>query len=264
MNHTLVIAECGSTHDGDLEQARHLIEAARDCGADVAKFQFWSNADRLADRRGVPDEYRAIYKRYQMPAHWLPKLKATCFDEDIEFMATCYLPEDIETVAPFVKRFKVASFEATDQEFVWAHHAYQKETIVSCGMMTHDELERLLYGAIVRALHCISAYPAPIESMNLASLWPHDSEPSMFDGLSDHSRHMAIGGLAVAAGAKIVEAHLRLDETDPNNPDYAVAFSPAEFTGYVKNIRFTEVVMGDGTKRLQACEEPMAAYRVRS
>ena len=92
--------------------------------------------------------------------------------------------------------------------------------------------------------------------MNLAAL-------KQCDGLSDHSRHRWMGALAVAAGAEIIEAHLRLDDTDPENPDFATAFTPAEFADYVRNIRFAEAALGDGQKRLQDCERPMAEYRVR-
>lgn len=84
------------------------------------------------------------------------------------------------------------------------------------------------------------------------------------DGLSDHSRHALTGALAVAAGATIVEAHLRLDDTPAENPDYAVAFSPSEFTQYVKNIRDAEVMLGTGRKEIQACEHEMLSFKVTS
>jgi N,N'-diacetyllegionaminate synthase len=102
-------------------------------------------------------------------------------------------------------------------------------------------------------LHCVSAYPAPISEMNLRAVGR---------GLSDHSRNLLTGAVAVGAGARIIETHYRLDTCHPTNPDYAVAFTPAEFTQYVKNIRDAEAMMGDGVKKRQPCEEWAVPYRV--
>lgn len=272
MARTFVIAEAGSTHDRRLTKAFDLIEAAAIAGADAVKFQFFSDPDRLADRRRVPEGYRDIYRRYRVPDYWLAPLKDGCDRADIEFMCTVYLPQDVAVLAPLVKRFKVASFEARDAEFLAAHASFDKPLIVSTGMMSARESWELKWRLLddhklaVEVLHCVSAYPAPIEQMNLALLRPegHDGcgGRSRFDGLSDHSRDIRTGGLAVAAGAQIIEAHLRLDDTDPQNPDYATAFAPAEFAEYVRNIRFSEKVMGDGEKKLQPAEAEMARYRV--
>lgn len=276
LNKTLVIAECGSCHDGELTKALQLVENARESGSDVAKFQFWSNPDRLADRRKVPDRYRQYYRQYQMIPSWLPVLKEACDARSpwtlglrpIELMVTTYLPEDIFVVAPFVDRFKVASFEAADKSFIWTHPG-DKPIIVSLGMA--DEIPGHLTDGSrrVQLLHCVSSYPAPPEAMNLGVLLPNGDDwtyeglmESRFVGLSDHSRHLWMGALAVVAGAEIIEAHIRLDSTDPDNPDFATAFTPAEFGEYVRNIRFAEQVMGDGQKRRQPCEIEMSAYRV--
>ncbi len=267
MARTFVIAEAGSTHDGDFAKALALIEAARDAGCDAVKFQFWSNPDRLADRRRVPDRYREIYRRYQVIPEWLPELAAACSPgmgaRPIELMCTSYLPEDVPVIAPFVERFKIASFEADDRAFLDAHHGFGKNLIVSAGMLNQDELEDLdvdLYSDAI--LLCTSAYPAPPESMQLGVL----KREGLYavKGVSDHSRHPWMGALAVAAGAEIIEAHLRLNDTDPQNPDFATAFSPSEFADYVRHIRFAEACLGDGEKKLQACEHEMARYRVQS
>jgi sialic acid synthase SpsE len=256
---TLVIAECGSCHDRSLSKAFRLIAAAKDAGADVAKFQFWSDAGELAMRRRVPDLYRAIYERYQVPQHWLYFLEAACSQHGLEFMCTAYLPEDVRVVAPFVQRFKISSFEANDDAMVLAHAPYSQPLIISLGM--NGNYWRF-HCTTAQLLHCVSAYPAPVDAMNLRVLWSDPDGEPMFHGLSDHSRHPLMGALAVAAGAQIIEAHIRLDDTDPKNPDYETAFSPKEFAGYVDNIRVAERAMGDGERQLQACELPMARFRV--
>lgn len=266
MSRTFVIAEAGSCHGGSLFKACALVHAAKEAGADAVKFQFWSDHHRLADRRRVPPHYREIYRRYQLIPRWLPVLKAGADLEGIEFMATTYLPEDVAVVAPFVQRFKVASFEAQDEAFLRAHVPFEKPMIVSCGMLAESDAWRLSDTCTelfrdATLLHCVSAYPAPASSINLCALWRgRDGTP--FAGLSDHSRHTLTGALAVAAGAQVIEAHLRTETTDPANPDYATAFSPAEFADYVRNIRFAELVTGTGEKTRQPCEDAMAQYRV--
>lgn len=287
MMKTLIIAECGSCHDGDFVKAQHLVDAARDVGADVAKFQFWSSADRLADRRRVPDVYREIYRRYQMPRSWLYLLKARCDAYGLEFMCTAYLPEDVAIVAPFVERFKIASFEASDRAFVLAHAKYDKPVIISCGMFDVEGMRALtdvcwegwrdsewsdIRQDRVTLMQCSSSYPAPVEGLNLETLrWCYLGIERMHTGLgmkgfSDHSDPALTwtGALAVAAGARIIEAHLKLGDTDPENPDAPHAMTPRQFEDYVRNIRFAEACLGTGEKRLQDCEREMAQFRVTS
>lgn len=278
MARTLVIAEVGSCHDGaGLARAEQLVEAARDAGADVVKFQFWADPDRLAERRGVPEHYRAIYRRYQMPATWLTTLPDTCAARTvhtqgrrpIEFMCTAYVPEDVSLVAPWVSRFKVASFEAMDAELRDAHAPFleadpAREVIVSLGMGAEPTAWRR-FSAQTSFLHCVSSYPTPPGALNLLTLRAA-SKRRPLHGFSDHSEPWLTwtGALAVAAGAEIVEAHIRLDDTDPSNPDAPHAMSPRQFERYVRHIRFAEQAMGSSLPQLQPCEREMAQYRVGS
>lgn len=258
---TLLIAECASCHDGDIRKAHRLVRLAADTGWNVAKFQFWSDADRLADRRKVDERYRAIYHRYRIPEDWLPRLEATCHEYGLEFMCTTYIPEDIAVVAPYVKRFKVSSFEAGDLSFLIAHERHQKPVIVSTGMMgIHDVTATSNIPAVV--LHCVSAYPCPLDSANVSGIRDLYMATRAKPGYSDHTAHELTGALAVAAGAQVIEAHIRLDDTDPDNPDYVVALSPEKAKRYVENVRLAERMIGDGVKRMQDCEKEMAQYRV--
>ena len=272
MTRTFVIAEAGSCHDGNFGKALHLVLAAAECGADAVKFQFWSDADALADRRRVPQHYRETYRRYQVPLVWLESLKAECDLRGLEFMCSTYLPQDVATVAPFVKRFKVASFEAEDAAFVAAHAPFMesRELIVSLGMGANPgtALRAIAWVDEVKFLHCVSAYPAPVDSLNLIRLRRNDDEPAAaFYGFSDHSDPALTwtGAMAVAAGAGIIEAHLRLEGTDASNPDAPHAMVPRQFADYVRHIRFAEVCVGESTDhRAHPCESEMAQYRVRS
>lgn len=254
---TFLIAEAASCHDMNWRKARALIDLAAASGWDACKFQFWSDADRLADRRKVPDYYRRIYHEYQMPVGWLERLKSACDGAGLEFMCTTYLPEDIEVVAPYVSRFKVSSFEAMDFSFLQDHYS-DKPILVSTGMLNEDEIRKLMsWPGPRQLLHCISSYPAPLDSTNLrAGL-------AVCEGLSDHTAHPLTGAVAVGAGATIIEAHIRLHDTSPQNPDFACALSPKLAHEYVRNVRLAERMMGTGEKRLQECEREMARYRVK-
>jgi N,N'-diacetyllegionaminate synthase len=263
--YVFVIGEMGSTHDGDLSKALQLVKVAKAAGCDAVKAQYWSSPERLAERRRAP-EYLEVYRRYQLLPGWLEFLKRRCDEAGIEFMATTYIPEDVATVAPLVRRFKIASFEATDLDFVRVHLPYGKPIYVSAGMLEQAQVYRL--SGWLRApddvvLHCISAYPCPPQDLNLraigSSMFPADLDV----GLSDHTQSLLSGAVAVGAGAVVIEKHFRLQDTDRNNPDCAVALGPSGLRQYIAHIREADVLMGDGIKRPMLAEEPMRKYQVR-
>ena len=260
---TFIIAEAGSTHDNSIIRAYDLINAAQAAGADACKFQFWSDPVALAVRRNAQD-YLNVYQTYQVPVEWLDKLWVECEGWDIEFMCTVYLPEDIPVIAPYVKRFKVASFEAGDRAFINAHRPFKKPLIISTGMQTGEPIPGMkpwTYGDTF--LHCVSAYPTPINQANLRALHGMNGDSELF-GYSDHTHDTLTGALAVAAGARILEVHFRLNDTDPANPDYATALSPGQLKDYISLVRKAELMMGDGVKRPQPAEAEMMKYRVKA
>jgi N,N'-diacetyllegionaminate synthase len=258
---TCVIAEIASAHDGDLQQAKRLIDAAAQAGATAVKAQYWSDPDQLAARRRAGDRYREIYRRYSIPVGWLPELQAHAETRGLEFLCTTYLPQDVWTVAPFVRRFKVASFEAGDIAFV-ARHANDRPILVSLGMATVlvDPRDRYAWSQRHRLvfLHCTSSYPAPMVDLNLAVI-----RQPWCAGLSDHSGLIETGAIAVSAGASILEVHLKLPDTDPENPDAGeFALLPDDLGDYIARVQDVELMLGDGHKRQMPSEAAMAAYRV--
>ncbi len=246
---TLVIAECGSSwHFGlnPIGNAFKMIEAAKACDASAVKFQFTSNATAMAKRRNLGPDAEAMYRRYlQYPVEYLHKFKAKCDEVGVEFMCTVFLIEDIATIAPLVKRFKISAYESQWQEFVEAH---DKEGDVIISVNPGKELPT---GSVGRPLwiHCISEYPAPIDKLELASI-----SRRALHGFSDHSTSTLTGALAVASRAKwtfdfIVEKHVRLSDTPNDNPDYphslcVDAYEDVDcrisFSEYVNNIREAE------------------------
>jgi len=194
-------------------------------------------------------------------------------------MVTAYISEDLPVVAPYVQKFKISSFEASDAVFLRAVMAYGRPILVSTGMHSHGDVKYLFdmlssHQSAVTLLQCTSAYPCPPSAANLRMLlgvqelrayvrsfgrtWERGD---IHWGFSDHTRSPLAGAVAVGAGASVVEFHLRLDGTDPGNPDFAVSRSPEEARIYVENIRQAEVLMGDGEKRVMPEEAPMVAYK---
>jgi sialic acid synthase SpsE len=172
---TYIIAEVGSNHGGSLDMMRYAIETYATLGADAVKFQWCSFAERMAARRGQGDnvEYVAGIEKYLCwPAHWHQELARVCHENDVDYMCTAYLPEDVKVVAPYVARFKVASFEAGDPGMLEAHVSFGKPVYVSTGMMDGAEVDELWVRAIdasgrigspVDLLYCVSSYPAPLD-----------------------------------------------------------------------------------------------------
>ena len=262
---TFVIAECCSSwRFGPIEQhlqnAYRMILAAKECGADAAKFQFCSDPVEMSKRRN--DNNPANYEILVYPVEWLHKLKAKCDEVGIEFMCTVFLEKDIFRVAPLVSRFKVASAESSDQSFADAHLEYKKPIIVSYafGVMPHEGLN-------IKPLHCVCSYPTPIEQFNLARIKPENGEE--FSGISDHTTSVLTGALAVACGASVLEKHCRLWDTPKDNPDFghSLVVEPASdefsFAKYVSNIREAEKAMGSGENVIQECEKININRRVK-
>ncbi len=281
MSRTLIIAEPGGTHEGGLDLMHRLIDVAADCGADVFKSQWTSNAQAMCDRRHAP-EYLADYFKLQYPIGWHGDLRAHAVGRGLQYACSVYVPGDPTLIAPFVDFIKISSFEASDAalfvEAMWALPAQSNlpmsavetaRVIVSNGM--NDE--RMFAWTARRdgsvrypraVLHCVSSYPTPLAALNLSLCSGNgrrDGEP-LFYGFSDHSHDVRVGAWAVCSGAAILETHFRLDDCDPANKDYAVAFTPVEFTTYIQNVRDAEAALGDGVKRIQPAEEPMLKYRV--
>lgn len=272
MTRVLVSAEPGCTHGGRLEDLLALVRMAADCGADAYKSQWVSSPERLCERRRAP-EYLDAYRMIAFPPAWHEALRKACDDAGLLYGCSCYLPEDVPVVAPFVDFHKVASFEAGDRKFLEAHLALEADIWISLGMMEWGQVEGLISWWNERRnveepfnddvfLHCVSAYPCPLLEASLSAI--RSLRECWFPiGFSDHTGSAFTGALAVAAGAQALEVHVRLDDADPLNPDYPHALPPWKFREYIDNVRMAESAMGDGSKRIMPAEQAMLRYRVK-
>lgn len=241
MSRVFVIGELACTWlHGGLEAAYRGIKAIKEAGGDAAKFQWCSDPEAMAMRRGVA---RDKYTRLGWSGDVLPRLREECERVGIEFMCTVFIPQDIPTIAKYVSRFKVAASEGADAEFIRAHHGYGKRVIRSASdasvvknasdglswIWRYGEWEEL------RTLWCVSEYPTPLERIGIA-----DMRSLLCAGLSDHTTSVLTGAVAVGAGARILEHHFRLDDTPESDPDYPHSFEPARMKIYIDNVREAE------------------------
>jgi N-acetylneuraminate synthase len=256
----LVIAECGSCWrigpaEKHLAFANRMIRLAAAAGANAVKFQWTSDPGAMEQRRKVPS---GTYEILAWPAAWLKFLATAATAAGLEFLCTVFLPQDVHIVKDYVTRMKIASLDYLSEQMWKEMESYPHPIIASVGATTEEEAVSMsaYQGPKDAVLMCTAAYPAPLESLNLRTI------KTIFDGLSDHSGDLITGAVAVGAGAKIVEVHVRLDETPKSNPDYPHALSPTAFFRYVENVRKAERMMGDGRKKIELCETPLLKHRV--
>ena len=262
MSRTLVIADPGCTHEGSLPAMLALVDLAAAAGADVYKGQWVSDPAALVARRRAP-EFRTYYDWLAYPAEWHAVLRERCDQLRIQYAVTVYLPQDVPTIDPYVSWFKVASFEsgAIDLLNAYATASKEKAIIVSCGMGAVVDRAQF-FPRQTKLLLCVSAYPTPLDQLHLAGI-----RALNLDGLSDHTAPDCVysGALAVAAGATIVERHIRLETTPQSNPDAVVAMDAAGFAEYVRLIRQAEMIVGyQIVAGIRPAEESMLRYRARS
>lgn len=265
---TLLIAELGSTHENDSRKLAELVAQCADAGATACKIQWWSDSIYLAAKRGFgPDEAKA-YEAVRLRRELLDDFAALCQRHKVECMCTAYYTHDLETVSPYVTRFKVASLEARDITFLDAHLPYDKPIIISTGAMDEEELHRLIEWKCehddprlsddparyhpISLLHCTAAYPCADRDANLGVIREYG-----LDGYSDHTANVSMGMHAVMAGAQIVEVHVRHFATMPSNPDFRHSLPCAELMAYRIGIEAAEKLLGSPVKRVLDCERPL-------
>jgi N-acetylneuraminate synthase len=261
-----VIAEAGVNHNGSLEMALKLVDIAADAGADAVKFQKRELKELYPQR--LLDDHNSEEWAFQ---YLLPVLQQTELTEDefrtvrdhcvargIRFMCT---PWDATSLAFLekldVEAYKVSSADLVNVPLLDALADTGKPLILSTGMATQHEIERTVdhlrgRGASFALLHCVSAYPAPFESLNLRFLETLKSY-GVPVGYSGHERGIAMPLVALALGATIVEKHITLDRTLPG-PDHPASLEPAGIQRLVRDIRHAELALGRNEKRLTTME----------
>lgn len=271
-----IIAEAGSNHDGDLEQAKRLIQVAAEAGAQAVKFQVF-RASRLYTRSAGMSDYlqlkKSIYDviaEMETPYEWLPVLAETCRRFDILFLASAFDEESIDRIDPFVDAHKIASYEMTHLPMVQYIARKKKPIFISTGTATLAEVEETVRTlkecgtSGFALLQCTAAYPAPLDSLNLRAIPNMKKAFGVPVGLSDHSRDPILAPIAaVACGADVLEKHFTLGNHLPG-PDHPFAIEPPELSELVHRVREAESSLGTGEKTVQLVEQELRKFARRS
>lgn len=264
---TLLVAELSANHAGSLERAIATVRAAAAAGASAIKIQSYVAADLTIDCERP--EFRitggawggqtlyGLYEQAHTPLAWFPVLRDVAAELGLPLFSTPFHPATVAFLdAASVCAFKVASFELVDHELLAAIAATRRPVILSTGLATEAEIaeavEVLRRGwrrvptakpPALALLHCISAYPAPPEQMNLATIRHLGATFGVVPGLSDHTLGTTVATAAVALGARVIEKHFTLRRAD-GGPDSHFSMEPDEFRRLVDEVRIVERSIG--------------------
>ena len=279
MRKTLIIAEAGVNHNGDMALARQLIDVAADAGVDLVKFQTFS-ADRLvtaaakkaayqmATTSGEESQHQMLH-RLELSEAMHDDLLGYCRQRRIEFFSTGFDLDSLDYLIRLgMSRIKVPSGEITNLPYLRRVGSFGKPVILSTGMANLGEIEAALNVLEcagtgrdeITVLHCNTEYPVPMAEVNLRAMLSIRDAFGVAVGFSDHTEGIEVAIAAIALGACVIEKHFTLDRNLPG-PDHRASIEPPELARMVRSIRNIELAMGDGIKRSRASEEknkPMA------
>jgi N,N'-diacetyllegionaminate synthase len=265
-----VIAEAGVNHNGSLEMAKKLVDAAKDAGADAVKFQAYKT-DRLVTKEAQKAEYQKkvgksnsqydLLKKLELGESEIRELFQYSQNQGIIFLASAFDVESVELLDKIgVSAFKVASGEITNLPLLECIAEKQKPVIVSTGMSSLTEIEMAVNVFTSKGckdiilLHCVTSYPAKFENLNLRKILFLREHFDFPIGFSDHAIGIVIPVVAVSLGAVLIEKHLTIDKC-LDGPDHSASLEPSEFKQMVNDIRVTEKALVDSAERSVEEEE---------
>lgn len=249
-----VIAELGNNHEGDLDAARALVDAAAAAGCDAVKVQALT-ADRLV---GPDDPARVAQLRsYELGADGYRQLLRRARDHGMATGATPLDPAMIPALGDLVDFWKIASGDNDHLPLLDGLARAGRPVVISSGGTDLEGMRTALArlrGAEVCVLHCVSAYPTPAEDANLRAIPALARELRVTVGLSDHTLGIAAAPLAVALGARAIEKHITLDRARTTFRDHALSADPADMAALVAAVREAEAMLGDGEPGVRPSE----------
>jgi sialic acid synthase SpsE len=275
-NHpTYFIADISANHDGDLERAKHLIQLAKEAGADAAKFQNFQAAEIVSDygfrTMGSQVSHQSTWKKsvfevYQdasIPFEWTPILKEECDRVNIDYFSSPYDFESVDMLNPYVPAYKIGSGDITWLEILQYMARYDKPVILSTGASDIGEVQCavdtiLAINPQLVLMQCNTNYTASLENYDHINLQVLNSYHSLFPGLilglSDHTfGHATVLG-AVTLGARVIEKHFT-DDNSRTGPDHPFSMTPETWREMVARTRELERALGSPEKRVMANEE---------
>ncbi|MDQ0619537.1 N-acetylneuraminate synthase family protein [Arthrobacter globiformis] len=272
-----IIAEAGVNHDGDVAVAHELIDMAADTGANAVKFQTFKPEALVTEaadttpyqkKAGFAESQSEMLRRLTLPESAWVELRDHCSERGITFLSTPFDYDSARMLADIgVPGLKIGSGELTNTPYLAAIAEFGIPMIVSTGMGTREEvaaaLEATAKAPATVLLHCVSAYPAPLDEANLLAIPSMRTEFGVEVGWSDHTPGSLTAIAATALGATLLEKHITTDKTR-NGPDHSASLEKAEFEDYVRSVRGVSRALGDGHKRRMPSEEANAGLVRRS
>ncbi|MGB3946580.1 MAG: N-acetylneuraminate synthase [Bacteroidia bacterium] len=269
---TIIIAEAGVNHNGDINLAKKLIDIAADAGADYVKFQTFrteklvstiaKKADYQQDNTGSVSQFDML-KKLELSVAQHYDLISYCEQKNIRFLSTAFDLDSIDLLNSLgINLFKIPSGEITNLPYLKKIGSLSKDVIVSTGMCIMSEIEDAVNVLIkagtlrerISILHCTTDYPTGMNDVNLNAMLSIKNQLDFPIGYSDHTLGIEVPIAAVAMGAVIIEKHFTLDKTLPG-PDHKASLEPAELKAMVNAIRNIEKAMGSGEKQPSETEK---------
>lgn len=274
-NHTVIIAEAGVNHNGDLNLAKKLVDVAAEAGADYVKFQTFK-ASALVSKAAAKADYQIknmvdVEQKNERQFDMLKKLELSeadhyelisyCKKRNIQFFSTAF---DLDSL-DFLKKvgltlFKIPSGELTNLPYLEKIASLSEQIILSTGMSTMQEIgsaigviKKINPAATISVLHCNTEYPTPYHDVNLRAMNAIGQKFDVAIGYSDHTLGIEVPIAAVALGATIIEKHFTLSR-EMLGPDHAASLEPGELSEMVKSIRNVENALGSEQKEPSASE----------
>jgi len=265
-----VIAEIGHNHQGDLEKAKSLFKAAKDCGADAVKLQkrhnktLYTNAmyeQPYDNENSFGPTYGAHREALEFGKSEYRELKRYAAELGIDFFATAFDFKSVDFCEELdLPAYKIASGDLKNTPLLKRVAQTGKPMFLSTGGGTIDDVRRA-YDSIMPIsrklclLQCTAAYPAPPETLNLRVISTfREVFPDVVVGLSDHENGIAMAVAAYVLGARVIEQHFTLNHTWKGT-DHVFSLEPIGMRKLVRDLRRVRVALGDGVKRALPCEE---------
>lgn len=275
------IAEVGINHNGDLNIAKLMIEAAKAAGADAVKFQTFKAEEFCGDPKQtftyqsqgkpVTESMLEMFRRYEfVPESW-SEIKMHCQAVGITFFSTPQNHSDLELLLDVgVPALKIGSDDFTNLPLIRSYIESGLPLVLSCGMSDLAEVHQALEAAAwfdgypVALMLCTSQYPTPPKDVNIAKLTTlQNAFPGLLVGFSDHTQGALAAALAVSRGARIFEKHFTLDKNMPG-PDHWFSEEPAGLADWIDHIRTADILLGSPLVRPTQAEQAMRLIARRS
>lgn len=267
MTRVFIIAEAGVNHNGSIEIAKKLVDAAVHAGADAVKFQTFK-AEKLVCKNAGKAEYQQqstaadesqfeMLKKLELDESAHRTIIHYCVDKHIQFLSTPFDHDSIDLLANYgMTTFKIPSGEITNLPYLRKVGRIADEVILSTGMANLGEVEAALVHLVdaglpkekITVLHATTEYPCPMDEVNLRAMVTMRDAFQVKVGYSDHTPGIEVAIAAVAMGACVIEKHFTLDRT-MEGPDHKASLEPGELCTMIKGIRHISMALGDGIKK---------------